>query len=63
MFGDFYRIKDQFGLPAVGLTNEEILLSRRARETDYQYYVYFSLGYRFGSKFANVVNPRMSLIY
>lgn len=63
MFGDFYRIKDQFGLPAVGLTDEEILLSRRARETDYQYYVYFSLGYRFGSKFANVVNPRMSLIY
>lgn len=63
MFGDFYRIKDQFGLPSVGLTDEEILLSRRARETDYQYYVYFSIGYRFGSKFANIVNPRMSLIY
>jgi len=60
MFGNFYRIKDQFGLPAAGLTDEEILLSRRARETNYQYYTYFTIGYRFGSKFANVVNPRMS---
>lgn len=58
-YGSFARIKDQFGLPAVGLTNEEILLQRRALETDYRYSVNFSLSYRFGSKFANVVNPRM----
>jgi len=59
VFGDFSRIKDQFGLPAGGLTDEEILTQRRALETDYQYGVNFSLSYRFGSKFANVVNPRM----
>ena len=59
VFGDFSRIKDQFGLPAAGLTDEEILTQRRALETDYQYGLNFSLSYRFGSKFANVVNPRM----
>jgi len=59
VFGDFARIKDQFSLPAAGLTNEEILLQRRALETDYRYGVNFSLSYRFGSKYANVVNPRM----
>jgi hypothetical protein len=59
LFGDFSRIKDQFGLPAAGLTDEEILLQRRALETDYRFYLNFSLSYRFGSKFANVVNPRM----
>lgn len=59
LFGSFNRIKDQFGLPAAGLTDQEILLQRRALETDYRYSVYFSLSYRFGSKFANVVNPRM----
>jgi hypothetical protein len=59
VFSDFARIKEQFGLPAGGLTDEEILLQRRARETDYRYGVNFSLSYRFGSKFANVVNPRM----
>lgn len=59
VFGSFARIKDQFGLPAAGLTNEEILLQRRALETDYRYSVNFSLSYRFGSKYANVVNPRM----
>lgn len=59
VFCDFSRIKDQFGLPAGGLTDEEILTQRRALETDYRYGVNFSLSYRFGSKFANVVNPRM----
>jgi len=59
VFGSFARIKDQFGLPAAGLSDEEILLQRRALETDYRYSTNFSLSYRFGSKFANVVNPRM----
>ena len=59
VYGSFARIKDQFGLPAEGLSDEEILLQRRALETDYRYSTNFSLSYRFGSKFANVVNPRM----
>jgi hypothetical protein len=59
VFGDFARIKDQFGLPLAALTDEDILVGYRALETGYQYGVNFSLSYRFGSKFANVVNPRM----
>jgi hypothetical protein len=59
VYASFARIKDQFGLPAAGLSDEEILLQRRALETDYRYSTNFSLSYRFGSKFANVVNPRM----
>ncbi len=57
--GDFSRIKDQFYLPAAGLTDEEILTHRRARETDYRLGLSVGFSFRFGSKFANVVNPRM----
>ncbi|UCF20529.1 MAG: hypothetical protein JSU87_03715 [Gemmatimonadota bacterium] len=56
---DFSRIKDQFFLPKEGLSEEEILLRRRQRETDYRYELSVGLSYRFGSKFANIVNPRM----
>lgn len=58
-FGTFSRIKDQFYIPAEDLTEEEILLRRRQRETDYRYRIGIGLSYRFGSKFANIVNPRM----
>jgi len=57
--GSFSRIKDQFYLPAENLTPEEILLRRRQRETDYRFDIGIGFSYRFGSKFANVVNPRM----
>ena len=57
--GNFSRIKDQFFLPAEGLTQEEILLRRRQRETNYRFGLGVGFSYRFGSKFANVVNPRM----
>ena len=57
--GSFSRIKDQFYLPAEDLTPEEILLRRRQRETDYRFDVGIGFSYRFGSKFANIVNPRM----
>jgi hypothetical protein len=58
LFAQFSRIKDQFYLPAGGLSEEEILLRRRQRETDYQFDIGIGFSYRFGSKFANVVNPR-----
>jgi hypothetical protein len=58
LFGEFSRIKDQFYLPAEALSEEEILLERRQRETDFQFDLGIGLSYRFGSKFANVVNPR-----
>jgi hypothetical protein len=57
--GGISRIKDQFYLPAEGLTDEEILLRRRARETDFRFNTRIGFSYRFGSKFANIVNPRM----
>jgi hypothetical protein len=57
---EFSRIKDQFFLPAEDLTPEEILVRRRQRETNYQFDLNLGFSYRFGSKFANIVNPRMS---
>jgi len=55
---EFARIKDQFYLPALDLSEEEILLERRQRETDFQYDFGIGLSYQFGSSFANIVNPR-----
>lgn len=56
---EFARIKDQFFLPAEGLSDEDILLERQARETNYAFDLSIGFSYRFGSKFNNVVNPRM----
>lgn len=53
------RIKDQFYLSAEGIDPDDILLRRRQRETDFRYELRLGLSYRFGSKFANIVNPRM----
>jgi hypothetical protein len=61
IFAQFSRIKDQFYLPAGGLSEEEILLERRQRETDYLFDIGIGFSYRFGSKFANVVNPRFQM--
>ena len=54
------RIKDQFYLSAEGINPDDILLRRRQRETDFRYELSLGISYRFGSKYANVVNPRMS---
>jgi hypothetical protein len=59
LFGSVSRIKDQFFLAAEGLTQDEILLQRRARETSFRFDLSAGFSYRFGSKFANVVNPRL----
>jgi hypothetical protein len=56
---EYSRVKDQFYLSKEGLTDEDILRERRERETDYRYELAIGLSYRFGSKFANIVNPRM----
>jgi len=31
----------------------------RLKDTNFTYFTYFSISYRFGSRFANVVNSRM----
>jgi hypothetical protein len=59
IYAEFSRIKDQLYLPAADLTPAEILVRRRQRETDYRFDVGIGFSYRFGSKFANIVNPRM----
>ncbi len=57
---EFSRIKDQFFLPKEGLTEEEILRELRDRETNYRFELEIGFSYRFGSKFANIVNPRIT---
>ncbi len=57
--GSVARIKDQIYLSAEGASEEEILLQRRQLGTDFRIDTNFSLSYRFGSIFNNVVNPRM----
>ncbi|KPJ91192.1 MAG: hypothetical protein AMS18_09175 [Gemmatimonas sp. SG8_17] len=59
MGGSVARIKDQIYLSAEGVSEEEILLQRRQLGTDFRIDTNFSLSYRFGSIFNNVVNPRM----
>jgi len=48
------------GETASYLTEEEILLRRRQRETDFRFDAGVGLSFQFGSKFANIVNPRMT---
>lgn len=57
--GSVARIKDQLYISQVGLTPEEILLEIRNRQTNFRYFGSVGLSFRFGSKFANVVNTRM----
>lgn len=57
--GRLERLKDQLYLSGAGLTDEEILVRRRQLGTNFAYFTYFSISYRFGSKFSNVVNSRM----
>jgi hypothetical protein len=59
-FGSAARVKDRLSVAkAAGSTPEEILLQRRQQETDFSYQAFVQLRYTFGSKFANVVNPRL----
>jgi hypothetical protein len=57
--GNFSHVRDQLALPARNLTEEEILLRQRQMATNYNYFVFGGISYRFGSIFNNVVNPRM----
>jgi hypothetical protein len=59
MGGNISRIKDQLYLPKQDLTPEEVLLRVQSRQTDFRYGLNIGLSFRFGSKFNNVVNPRM----
>ena len=51
-------IHDQLSIQKAGATEQEVLLRRRQLATSYSYAGFVGLRYTFGSKFANVVNPR-----
>ena len=59
---DFFTIvnliHDQLSIQKGGATPQEVLLRRRQLATSYSYQGFVGLRYTFGSKFANVVNPR-----
>ncbi len=57
-FGSVGLIHDQLFLPRGGASEQEVLLRRRQLATSYRYFTFFGLSYTFGSKFANIVNPR-----
>jgi hypothetical protein len=56
--GSVALIHDQLFLPKAGASEQEVLLRRRQLATSYNYFTFFGLSYTFGSKFANIVNPR-----
>ena len=59
---DFFTIveliHDQLSIEKGGASQQEVLLRRRQLATSYSYQGFVGLRYTFGSKFANVVNPR-----
>lgn len=56
---DAERIQDQLSLPAGDLSDEEVLLRRQERATNYELGGSIGLSYTFGSIFNNVVNTRL----
>ena len=56
--GSISQVRDQLYIPARDLTDEEVLLQRRALETNYRWSFSFGITYQFGSIYNNVVNPR-----
>ena len=57
--GNVARIRDQIYLSGEGISQDEILLRRRARGTDFELGIRFGFSYSFGSIFNNAVNPAM----
>jgi hypothetical protein len=58
--GEFSWLNDQRFLPKEDISDEEVLLRRRALATDFNYEFSIGFSYTFGSIFNNVVNPRFS---
>jgi hypothetical protein len=55
----YVLVRDQFNLPMRAASDEDILLGRIALPTSWRYFTYWRLTYRFGSRYANIVNPRL----
>ena len=52
------RIRDQLALPRRNASSEEVLLRLRQLQSDFEARFEFGIQYRFGSRFAAIVNPR-----
>lgn len=59
-FGGASSVRDQIFLPRSGATDEDVLLERRALQTDFSYRGFVRISYTFGSIFNNVVNSRFT---
>lgn len=59
VYGRVELIRDQLYIPKEGSSLDDILLQRRQLQTDYEYSIGLNLSFRFGSRFNNVVNPRL----
>lgn len=58
-FGGFSIIHDQVELPKGNATQTQVLIRQRILKNTFDYFTGFGIGYRFGSIYNNVVNPRM----
>jgi hypothetical protein len=56
--GRYERVRDQLSLRRGEASLEEVLLRRTQLATTYEYSLFISINYTFGSIFSNVVNPR-----
>lgn len=60
--GFFSFVRDRINISKEEATGEEIILRIRQLDTNFTYFTYFGINFRFGSKFNNFVNPRFSAI-
>jgi len=56
--GEYSLVRDQRFIPKADISDEEVLLRRRALATDFEHQISVGFSYTFGSIFNNVVNPR-----
>jgi hypothetical protein len=56
----YEAIHDQINLRRLSATQEDLLLQQKELATNYSFWTSVGLGYRFGSIYNNVVNPRFS---
>jgi hypothetical protein len=60
IFSGYELVHDQISLSKEGASETELLLHRKEIATSYLFSFSTGITYRFGSKFSNVVNPRLS---
>ncbi len=56
--GHISFVNDRINIAKSDISDEDILLQIKQLDTDFSYFTYFGLNYRFGSKYNNFVNPR-----